>query len=357
MRWFLRIFFTLVLLAGWIGLGLLYVDFTLGSSKRSQPVQVQIPPQTSLQGIGRILEEKGLIRESYFFRYYVIWKQKTNLRAGNYEIAPGETLDQMLDRFAEGKENTVRIDVIPGFTAYDIADRLTKNGLDGQGFLKALNNKTPKFAFEKQIPNHPQRPYKLEGYLYPDTYYFPKKEKPENIVNAMLERFNKQLVELKIQEQLQQDSPLNGNKPMTLDQLVTVASLIQREGQVKSEKPIIAGVIYNRLQKNKKLQVDATIVFMYRMKGQKIKTVLERMYYEKHPYSTYAITGLPPGPISSPTKVELEAALHPQKHRYLFYVTRDDGSNLHYFAENDQGHKANLRKREQNRQRAQASRQ
>jgi UPF0755 protein len=354
MKWFLRIFFTLVLLAGWAGLGLLYVDFTLGSPKRAEPVQLKIPPQTSLEGIGRILEEKGLIRKSTFFRYYVIWKNKTNLRAGNYEIAPGETLDQMLTRFAEGKENTVRIDVIPGFTAYDIADRLTKNGLDGQGFLKALNDKPPKFAFEKSIPKHPQRPYKLEGYLYPDTYYFPKKEKPENIVNAMLERFNEQLVKLDIERELREKSPLSGKK-MTLDQLVTVASLIQREGQVASEKPIIAGVIYNRLNKNKKLQVDATIVFMYRMKGQKIKTVLERMYYEKHPYSTYAITGLPPGPISTPTKVELEAALHPQKHRYLFYVTRDDGSNLHYFAETDQGHRANLQKRERNRKSAQAN--
>lgn len=354
MKWFWRLFFTLVLLAGWAGLGLIYVNFTLGSPQRSQPVQVEIPPNTTLAGIGQILEEKGLIRESVFFRYYAKWKKQTNLRAGHYEIAPEETLDQMLTRFAEGKENTVRIDVIPGFTAYDIADRLTSRGLDGQGFLKALNEKPPRFPFEKQIPSDPKRPYKLEGYLYPDTYYFPKDEKPEQIVNAMLERFHRQWVELKIEEQLRTSPPLNGNKPMTLDQLVTVASLIQREGQVKAEKPIIAGVIYNRLKANKKLQIDATIVFMYRMKGRKIKTVLEKMYYEKHPYSTYAINGLPPGPISSPTKVELEAALHPKKHRYLFYVTRDDGTGLHYFAETDQGHQANLQKRKQNRQSAQA---
>lgn len=330
MKWFWRIFFTFALLAGWGILGYFFADFTLGAPKRTEPVEIEIPEKTSIQEIGKILEEKRLIRKSYFFRYYVNWKNKENLRAGTYEILPEETLDDVLAKLSDGKENKVKVFIPPGWTVYEIADRLAAKGYDKESFLEAINNKKPKFAFENKIKPHPARKYKLEGYLYPDTYYFKPNEDAETIINTMLSQFNERYEKLNIDEKLQTDPKL---KNMTLDEVVTVASLIQREGQDKSELPRIAGVIYNRLNIHMPLQVDAAIVFMYREKGQKVTRVYQKMYKGvDHPYNVYENTGLTPGPISNTTEEALAAALNPEKHNYLYYVTREDGTNRHFFA-------------------------
>ncbi|MFC7441390.1 endolytic transglycosylase MltG [Laceyella putida] len=352
MKWFWRIFFTIALLAGWGILGYFFADFTLGSPKRTKPVEVEIPPNSTLQEIGRILKEKRLIREAYFFRYYAAWKNKTTLRAGTFEILPGETLDDMLAKFADGKENKVKVVIPPGWTVYEIADRLEAKGFDKQAFLEALNNKKPQFAFEYKITKGPYRKYKLEGYLYPDTYYFKPNEKPEKIINTMLGQFNDHYEKLNVEEKLQSHPRL---KNMTLDKVVTVASLIQREGQDKSELPRIAGVIYNRLDIHMPLQVDAAIVFMYREKGQKVTRVYQKMYKGvRHPYNTYENIGLTPGPISNTTEDALAAALEPENHKFLYYVTREDGTHRHYFATSYEQHQKYNAISKKNREKVQA---
>jgi UPF0755 protein len=354
MKWFWRLFFTLALLAGWAILGYFYVDFTLGSPKRTEPVEVEIPPNSSLQQIGEILKQKKLIREYYFFRFYAMYKKKINLKAGYYEILPNESLDDMLKKFSEGDENTVRVVIPEGKNARQIAEILEKHGFDKAGFLDMLNHKKPKYNFETQIPSHPERPYKLEGYLFPSTYYFRKDETPENIVNKMLEQFAKRM------EKLQAREKLSGNpllpKGMTIDKWVTVASLVEREGQVKDEFPVIAGVIYNRLKNPKypTLDIDATIVYIYSMKGQKVMPT-RQMLKQKHPYNTYQIKGLPPGPIACPGETALAAALNPQKHNYYFYVTREDGTGRHFFAANLAQHERYKAISRKNRSQRQAS--
>jgi len=350
MKWFWRLFFTLVLLIGWGVLGYLFADFTLGSKKRTKPVQVEIPADTSLEGIGHILKEKKLIRESYFFRFYAQYKNKTNLIAGKYLIYPDEDLDSMLEKFASGKQNTVRVTVVEGWNVIQIANELERKGFDKEGFLKALNNKKPKYDFEMEIPQHPARKYKLEGYLFPSTYDIPKDEKPEGIVNMMLEQFANRMNEMEVRNKLNSDPPLPG---MTVDKWVTVASLIEREGQVRKELPIISGVIYNRLKNSQKyptLQVDASIVYIYSMKGEKKTRVFMKDLKMDHPYNTYKIKGLPPGPISSPSKEALAAALDPQEHPYYFYVTKEDGSKEHYFAKTLEEQNKNIQKSRKNRE-------
>jgi UPF0755 protein len=352
MTWFWRIFFTFVLLAGWGVLGYFYVDFTLGSPKRTKPVEVEIPSESTLQEIGEILEQKRLLRESTFFRYYAKWKNQTNLRAGTFEILPNETLDQILVKIAEGKENKVKIVVPPGWTVYEIADRLEAKGFDKKAFLEALNNKKPRYAFEHKIAKSPDRKYKLEGYLYPDTYYFKPSEKPEEIINTMLGQFNAHYEKLNLEQKLQNNPRL---KNMTLDKVVTVASLIQREGQDKQELPRIAGVIYNRLDIRMPLQVDASIVFMYREQGKKVTRVYQKMYKGvNHPYNTYINYGLPPGPISNTTVEALAAAVNPEKHKFLYYVTREDGTKRHFFATNFQQHQQYNAISKRNREKGQA---
>ncbi|WP_124727941.1 endolytic transglycosylase MltG [Staphylospora marina] len=353
MRWFWRIFFTLVLLAGWALLGYFYVDFTLGSPKRTQPVEVEIPENSSIQQIGKILKEKRLIRESYFFRYYVQMKGKTDLRAGYYEILPDESLDDILAKLSSGDENTVKVVIPEGKNARQIAEILEKAGFDKAGFLDMLNNKKPKYNFETEIPKHPERPYRLEGYLFPSTYYFRKDETPENIVNKMLEEFAKRMENLEVRDKLANNKVPGG---MTVDKWVTIASLVEREGQVKAEFPKIAGVIYNRLNSNQypKLQIDATIVYIYSMKGQKVMPT-QKMTKLEHPYNTYHIKGLPPGPIGCPGEDALKAALEPTKHNYYFYVTKEDGSGEHYFASDYQQHQKYINMSRENRSKRQAS--
>jgi UPF0755 protein len=346
MKWFLRFFFTLVIIAGWVALGYFYVTFTLGAPKRDKPVQIEIPPHTSIQEIGQILKENKLIRESYFFRYYAIYKKKTNLKAGVYEIEPDEDLLHMLVKFTNGDQNVIQVTIPPGFDAKQVADRLTHHGFDGEGFLKLLNNHSPKYEFEKQIPENPKRHYKLEGYLYPNTYSFRKDAKPDQILEAMLQEFEKKVEKLHAYDKLKTNTYIKGSQ-LTIDQWVTVASLIQREGQVKSELPLIASVIYNRLNDptNNKLQIDATIVYIYNMnKGERISKpkAIASQLKTPDPYNTYLNPGLPPGPISSPTDDALQAALNPAKTKYEFYVTRSDGSNMHYFAETYSEHERNI---------------
>ncbi|SEM73417.1 endolytic transglycosylase MltG [Lihuaxuella thermophila] len=347
MKWFLRMLITLLLLAGWAVLAYLFADYTLGSPKRSQSVEVEIPPDTSLKEIGQILENKKLIRETYFFRLYAVYKNRTNLKAGVYEIEPEDRLSDMLDKFSEGDQGLIKVIIPPGWNARQIADRLEQAGLDGQGFLRALNHKKQKYDFENSIPRDPRRPYRLEGYLYPGTYEFRKETQPEEIVNAMLDQFAKQMDKLQAREKLK-SNPLT--KGVSLDEWVTVASLVEREGKLPQELPVISGVIYNRLHSktNNKLMIDASIVFIYSMKGQKITSVTEKMTQIKHPYNTYQITGLPPGPIASPGEATLAAALNPKKHKYEYYVTREDGSGGHYFARTLAEHNRNIARSKKN---------
>lgn len=336
MKWFLRFFFTILLMAGWAALAYFYADFTLGSPQRDKPVEVEIPPDTSINEIGKILKQKKLIRESYFFRYYVMYKHKTNLKAGVYEIQPDETLDQMLNKFSDGNQDLVKVTIPEGLNALQIAEILEKKGFDKEGFLKALNDKPLKYNFETEIPADNNRPYRLEGYLFPSTYNFRKDATPEQIINAMLAQFSKRMDELQVRDNLK-NAPLKG---ITVDQWVTIASLIEREGQVKEELPTISGVIYNRLNNpnNQWLGIDATIVYIYSMRGEKI-TKVKNPREVKSPYNTYLMKGLPPGPIASPGEESLKAALYPQEHEYEYYVTKSDCSGEHYFAKTHDEHR------------------
>ncbi|KYQ86742.1 MULTISPECIES: endolytic transglycosylase MltG [Thermoactinomyces] len=339
MKWFWRIFFTIALLAGWGILGYFFMDFTLGSSERTEPVAVEIPKNTSLKQVGKILEEKQIIRRSYCFGLYVFLKQKTNLQAGNYLIEPDEDIDRILEKFSKGEENVVTVTIPEGWDAMKIANRLEKEkeDFDKEKFLDLLNSKKPKYNFEVNIPQNPDRPFKLEGYLFPSTYDFPKTASEEEIINIMLGQFAQRVEKLKIRDRLNQNEPEKG---MTLDKLVTIASLVEREGKAKQEYPRISGVIYNRLHStdNQKLGIDATFLYVTQLKEEWKDIPFHQLKYKQHPYNTYQVKGLPPGPIANPGEEALRAALEPEQHSYQYYVTKGDGSGEHYFAETYEQH-------------------
>jgi UPF0755 protein len=329
MKWFLRIILTLVLLAGWGALAYYFVDWTLESPTRSAAVEIDIQPDSSLKEIGKLLESKQLIRQDWFFRYYAYYQKRSSLLAGVYQIQPNENLDAILEKIAIGKQDLIRVTIPEGKTVEEIADILAKKGFSKEDFLKAVNrpNNKDSFEFEQEIPNTSTRKYKLEGYLFPSTYEFRRGTSGEKIVDVMVRMFAKNVNEMDMRNKL-----IDSNSKYTIDQVVTVASLIEREGRVRSELPIISGVIYNRLKINMPLQVDASTLYAYQISGVNKKQLGKGETKYKHPYNTYTIKGLPPGPISNPGMESLKAAMDPSKHEFLYYVTKQDGTNTHFFS-------------------------
>ncbi|TCP62075.1 endolytic transglycosylase MltG [Baia soyae] len=335
MKWLPNTVYTLLLIIGFILVGYFYVDYTLQSPTRTQEIVVEIPPQSSVKTVGSILEKQKIIRDDRFFRYYAKWKGKTNIMAGSYAIGKDESIDGILTILTSGKENTTKVTIIEGSTAIDIAETLNKQiGTNKEEFLKEVNRTNGKFAFEKQIPVKPEIKYKLEGYLFPSTYQFHKEDSPQKIVDTMLSRFEKEMKELNVNTAT--TSEPNG-KP--LHELVTFASVLEREGQKKDELTKIAGVLENRMEKRMKLQVDASVVYAIQIDtGKKLTQVMKADYKYSSPYNTYQIQGFPPAPIGSPGANAYRAALSPEKHDYLYYVLKEDGTGYHDFTVTYQDH-------------------
>ncbi|PTM59626.1 endolytic transglycosylase MltG [Desmospora activa] len=339
MKWIWRILLTLILTAALAVGGYWYVQQSLQLKSIEEPVEVEVPQGASILDLGQTLEREQLIRHGWIFAAYAwLEGESKGLKAGLYELPPNSTAKEMLNIFTDSTKNAMSLTVPEGFTAEQIADRLVKRGMDRTAFLKAVDEADYPYDFVKQIPMDDKRTHRLEGYLYPITYNLPREADPEALVDKMLRQFQQELERDGVKQQLQQQG-------LTVDEWVTIASILEREGQVKEELPRIAGVIYNRLDKGQKLQVDATV--QYALGNQK-----ERLYFKDlkidSPYNTYQIDGLPPGPIANPGPDALQAALAPEKHNYFFYVTRKDGTGKHYFARTEEEHEANIERSKQN---------
>ncbi len=339
MKWLMRIIYTLILFSAWSFLAYLYVDYSLGSPKRSEPVQLEIGSGTSTTAIGRMLKEQGLIRNDWFFSTYAWLTGKSKgLQAGVYQIPPEVDVNGIFDIITNGRQKTVAVTIPEGYTIEQIGEKLEqKTKFSKEEFIQAVEEGEFNQDFLQKVPKDSQRRYRLEGYLYPSTYNIPKTAKPEDVVQMMLGQFNNKMKEHGVMEQLQ-------NKNLTLDKWVTIASIVEREGQAKQEFPKIAGVIYNRLNKNMRLQVDATI--QYARGSQKARLSYDDLKLDSV-YNTYKIEGLPPGAISNPGEKALLAALNPDKHAYLYYVTKKDGTGEHYFAETFEQHQRYIKQSKQ----------
>ncbi|WP_168188781.1 endolytic transglycosylase MltG [Thermoflavimicrobium daqui] len=344
-----RVIYSFILVIAWLGLGYFYFAYSLDPPKRDKDVVIDIPPNTSTDKVVQMLKEQKVVNQDWFLSFYIKYKNY-EIKAGTYHVKPNEHVYYLLPRLAKGKEDRVHVTVVPGATIPEIANSLKAKGFDSEGFLKALKNRQPKYEFEKEIPDNPDAYHKLEGYLMPQTYLLTKGQNPEEIVDQMLGEFDK--YHQKNKEKFRSIKLQNG-KPLGVSGVVSIASMIQKEAFKQEEYPLIAGVIYNRLNNPSTypyLNIDATSVFANKMEGNKYKTPYDAIQNIKQ-YNTYKSKGLPPGPIGNPGEATLNAALNPDKHVYCFYTARLDGSNLHYFAktlkeqsQNNERAKANLEK-------------
>lgn len=304
-------------------------------------VRINVSPGLGSGQIAKLLEANGLIRDAKVFRYYLVYKKEGGrFQAGEYEMTPGMELDAIIAKLNDGdtvRRETLRFTIPEGFTVMQVADKLSEQpGFDRKTFLELAESKEPfgSVKWVADIPDDPRLRHRLEGYLFPETYELKKESTAKDIVMRMVSEIDRKLADLPADwpDKLKQSG-------LTFHQIMTVASLIEREVVVDEERPIVASVIYNRLKTGMKLQIDATVQYVLDKPKERL---FEKDLQIDSPYNTYKIAGLPPGPIASPSLKSIRAALYPAQTNYLFYVTKSDGTQSHQFAETYAQHLKNI---------------
>lgn len=289
-----------------------------------------VPMGTGLSRIARDLEDGGYVRSGNLFKLAAtLTGSKHRLKAGEYEIPPGSNLWQVLKLLKSGKSLLHEFVVPEGYSSVQIAELLGRQKLADPAKFEALVNSS---AQAQRLGIHA---HGLEGYLFPDTYQIPRGLGEERIIRMMVDRFRE-----KVGAGLLEQGREYGLKP---EEVVTLASVVEREARRDSERPKVASVFLNRLHINMRLESCATVRFaMNKYTG----PVLSQDLHFRSPYNTYRHRGMPPGPICSPGIVSLQAAAQPAKTRYLFFVVAGDGA--HVFSETFEEHlKAKFRHRRQ----------
>ncbi|MDR7433817.1 MAG: endolytic transglycosylase MltG [Armatimonadota bacterium] len=288
---------------------------------RGQPKSIVIPRNASTSQIGELLEREKLIRHRLFFTAAVgIMNRSGDLKAGEYRLSPAMSLWEIVARLVKGEALLHSVTIPEGFTASQIAALLEERGLAKRERFLALVFEPSRFPFSFLAGAR-----SLEGYLFPDTYLLPRGVREEAIIQRMLQRFD----EVVSQEMRERAKALG----LSLHQIVTIASMIEREAKRPEERPLIAQVIYNRLKRGMRLEIDATV--LYALGHHKERLDLRDLDVES-PYNTYRHPGLPPGPIANPGLDSIRAALYPANADYLYYVAKPDGS--HVFSRTYQEH-------------------
>ena len=274
-------------------------------------VLVDIPTGSSFVKVTEILNKAGLIKSRYLFYYLALTKQATrSIRAGEYEFSDSMTPGAVIDKLLRGEVKLYPITIPEDFTTKQIAERLMKDRLiDEKEFFALSVNRD--FLSSLGI-----KAKSIEGYLFPNTYYFDRSMSTRQIMKKMVYEFwNRVTPEMvKRAEELGFD----------LNQFVTFASIVGKESGNQPEKKTISAVFHNRLKKRMPLQSDPTAVYdLENFSGKVRRSHLKR----KSPYNTYIIRGLPPGPIANPGIDSLNATLNPEQVNYLYFVSRKDGTH------------------------------
>lgn len=277
------------------------------------------------------LNEEKIISTSLAFKNYMENEGLSGeLRTGEFELNSAMSIGEIAAIITEPQEEreSVRVTFPEGYEVKDIIARLQENGLaqDEEHFRDVLVN----YPFENEFLKDIDRSHYLEGYLFPDTYDFFVDESDEEIIQRMLDNF-----ESKFTEELQARQEELG---MSLNELMTLASIIEREARVDEEFKTISSVFHNRIDISMPLQACSTVQYIL---GER-KPVLSIADTEiDSPYNTYQIPGLPPGPIAQPSMRAIEAALYPDETDYLFFVLKDETMGSHYFARTYEEHLQN----------------
>lgn len=306
----------LIVLAAVAALALYYIrmDRTHGPP---QPVYVEIQRGTTAWRIGEQLTEAGLIRHPL---QYVVARaiERGGAQAGEYEFRAPMTAAAITRKLARGDIYRVELRIPEGSDLFDLAELVEQAGFaTREEFLRAARSKE---LIAELAPGAPS----LEGYLFPSTYRFPRKTGPAQICRTLTRQFRKVWNEL------------NGSGDP--HELLTVASLVEKEAKLPQERPRISGVFHNRLKKGMKLECDPTVIYAALLDGRWRGTIYKSDLASENPYNTYRHAGLPPGPIANPGRAAIEAALRPAQTDALFFVAAPGGTGAHIFSKDLASH-------------------
>jgi UPF0755 protein len=289
-------------------------------SVSDEAVTVEIPQGTGLVRTSILLENKKLIRSALLLRAYAVMNRlEKKIRAGEYELKKNMSIAEILKVISEGKVKLHKIVIPEGFTLLQIAEIVDSSGITGgRPFLETASDIT--FIGKLGINAD-----SLEGYLFPETYFFPKNTSPEKIIRAMtagvFSIFTPDIVRKA------------KSMGFTIHETLTLASIIEKETGSPGERPLISSVFHNRLKAGMRLETDPTVIYgIKNFGGNLTRNDLET----PTPYNTYIISGLPPGPISSPGKAAIMAALFPADTNYLYFVSKNDST--HFFSSDYRDH-------------------
>lgn len=311
----LRLFVYLVLVIAVVAF--FYVKGLVKPVELTQEVSLTVPARATTGTIAQILLEKGLIRSDFVFKVYAkIEGFEGKLRAGEYHFSGQVSLNDIREKMSRGEVHTETFTIPEGYNLQQMADLMAKKGLVNKDrFLQVAK----RGEFSLVYLPEPGTEGRLEGFLFPDTYQIIKGWPEEKIINMMLQRFD----EVFLPEWHKRADEME----MTINEVVTLASIIEREAKISADRPLISSVFHNRMKKGMHLESCATVQYA-------LGEVKEVLLYEDleidSPYNTYVHGGLPPGPIASPGRDSLEAALYPAQSNYLYFVAKPDGS--HYFS-------------------------
>ena len=279
--------------------------------------------------IGRALEDEGIIEDERLFVASLRLRGETgSLQAGEYRFAePLSTLD-VVERLVEGDIYTFPVTVPEGLTVSETAEHLAAKGLGEAAALEEV------FQDVTLIADIDRDATDLEGYLFPTTYQFTQNPSPREVARTMVAQF----------EGIFDDDKRSKSEALGLTprEVVTLASVIEKETGAAEERPLIGSVVWNRLERGMPLAMDSTIIFALKREG-RYDGNLRRIDLEmESPYNTYRVAGLPPGPIASPGEASIDAVLEPAETRYLYFVSKNDGS--HHFSTTYREHVNAVRK-------------
>lgn len=300
---------------------------------KSGTVSISIPEGANSIEISEILNENGLINsKSYFLARLYFSPYRGKLQYGTFKIDKNAFLNTIFNTLSKdgAKKLTVTVTIPEGFSVEMIEDRLENLGLCTKAEFEDALKADYDYDFLDSISKSKDIKYRLQGFLYPETYEFFSDTTAKTIIDTMLKEFEKQV------------KPL-GISNSKLFEIVTKASMIEREAKIDAERDIIAGVFENRLAKNMRLQIDATVAYAVSNGRYNLTRILKKDLKTQSKYNTYLYSGLPIGPICSPSIKSIIAAQNPKKHNYLYYHTdteKNDGS--HIFSENYAEHTSTI---------------
>ena len=288
---------------------------------------VDIPQGAGPAGIARRLAEAGVVRNATTFRLAVwLTGEGRRLQAGEYHFDRAVSARQVVDKLARGEVYLRPLTFPEGLTMRQMADLYEQKGFGtADAFLAAARNASLISSLDPSAED-------LEGYLFPDTYALPRKATADQLIARMVAGFEKALT-----PEIRQAASARG---LGVRQLVTLASIVEKETGAASERPLVAAVYSNRLKIGMGLQCDPTVIYALERAGRYNGNLTRDNLMFDSPYNTYRYAGLPPGPIANPGRGSLEAAAHPADVPYLYFVSRNDGT--HAFATTLEEHNRNV---------------